>query len=113
MKRARVTMTSEDIRNRKWTEAEVQAMRRAGAARAAGLDLPEKEYEDISRLTPQQLASMVRLRGPRRKQAVSGTGQSHEDVGPWKATGFERARLQPYRRTLPKNDWPLGPEGWG
>ena len=99
-------------------------MRRAGAARAAGLDLPEKEYEDISRLTPQQLASMVRLRGPRRKQAVSGTGQSHEDVGPWKATGFERARLQPCQWTgqsglgfsrrrmyLPAQPHPSGPKG--
>jgi uncharacterized protein (DUF4415 family) len=49
----------------------MQAMRRASTARAAGLDLPEKEYEDIPRLTPDQLARMVRLRGPRRKQAVS------------------------------------------
>ena len=64
-------MTSEDIRNRKWTEAEKQAVRRAAAAQAAGLDLPEAEYEDIPRLTPDQLAQMVRLRGPRRKQAVS------------------------------------------
>lgn len=64
-------MTSEDIRNRKWTEAEKQAVRRAAAARAAGLDLPEKEYEDIPRLTKEQLARMVRLRGPRRKLAVS------------------------------------------
>ena len=64
-------MTSEDIRNRKWTEAEKQALRRAAAARAAGLDLPEKEYKDIPRLTKQQLAHMVRLRGPRRKVAVS------------------------------------------
>jgi len=46
-------------------------MRRASAARAVGLDLPEKEYDDIPRLTPDQLARMVRLRGPRRKQAVS------------------------------------------
>jgi uncharacterized protein (DUF4415 family) len=64
-------MSTEDIRNRKWTEAEIQAMRRASAARAVGLDLPEKEYDDIPRLTPDQLARMVRLRGPRRKQAVS------------------------------------------
>ena len=49
----------------------MQAMRRASAARAAGLDLPEVEYHDIPRLTPDQLARMVRLRGPRRKQAVS------------------------------------------
>jgi uncharacterized protein (DUF4415 family) len=46
-------------------------MRRASAARAAGLDLPESEYDDIPRLTPEQLARMVRLRGSRRKQAIS------------------------------------------
>ena len=66
-----VRMTSEDIRNRKWTKAEKEVVRRAAAQQAAGLDLPEKEYEDIPRLTPDQLARMVRLRGPRRKQAVS------------------------------------------
>jgi len=66
-----VRMTSEDIRNRKWTEAEKEAIRRAAADRAAGLDLPESEYEDIPRLTAEQLASMVRLRDVRRKQAVS------------------------------------------
>ena len=64
-------VTSEDIRNRKWTEAEKEAIRRAAADRAAGLDLPEEEYEDIPRLTAEQLAQMVRLRGSRRKQAVS------------------------------------------
>jgi uncharacterized protein (DUF4415 family) len=64
-------MTSEDIRKRKWTEAEIQAIRKAAADRAAGLDLPEVEYEDIPRLTPEQLAGMVRLRDVRRKQAVS------------------------------------------
>ena len=31
-------MTSEDIRNRKWTEAEKQAIRRAAAKQAAGDD---------------------------------------------------------------------------
>jgi len=64
-------MSSEDIRNRKWTEAEKQVLRRAAAERAAGLDLPEAEYADIPRLTPEQLAHAVRLRGPRRKVAVS------------------------------------------
>jgi uncharacterized protein (DUF4415 family) len=64
-------MSSEDIRNRKWTEAEKNLVRRAAAEREAGLDLPESEYEDIPRLTPEQLARMVRLRGPRRKVAVS------------------------------------------
>jgi uncharacterized protein (DUF4415 family) len=71
MKRTRVTKMSEDIKNRKWTEAEKAAVRRAAAKQAAGLDHPEKEYDDIPRLTADQLARMVRLRGPRRKQAVS------------------------------------------
>jgi uncharacterized protein (DUF4415 family) len=65
------TMSSEDIRNRRWTKAELEAVRSASAAQAAGLDLPEKEYEDIPRLTAEQLAHMVRLRGARRKVAVS------------------------------------------
>jgi uncharacterized protein (DUF4415 family) len=64
-------MTSEDIRNRKWTESEIEAVRKASAAQAAGLDLPEEEYEDIPRLTEEQLARMVRLRPVRRKVAVS------------------------------------------
>jgi uncharacterized protein (DUF4415 family) len=46
-------------------------VRRAAARRAAGEDLPEKEYADIPRLTPEQLASMVRLRDVRRKVPVS------------------------------------------
>ncbi len=54
-------MTTEDIRNRQWTDAEKEAIRSASAARAAGLDLPEAEYEDIPRLTADQLARMVRL----------------------------------------------------
>lgn len=64
-------MSTEDIRNRNWTNAEKQAIRRASEARAAGIDLPEEEYEDIPRLTEEQLASMVRLRDVKRKVAVS------------------------------------------
>jgi len=63
-------MTSEDIRNRKWTEAEKEVIRRGAAKQAAGDD-SDIDYSDIPRLTPQQLARMVRLRGPRRKVAVS------------------------------------------
>ena len=65
------SMSTEDIRNRNWTDAEKQAIRRASEARAAGLDLPEKEYEDIPRLTEEQLARLVRPRRARRKVAVS------------------------------------------
>ena len=64
-------MTSEDIKNRKWTKAELDAVRRASAAQKAGLELPEAEYEDIPRLTPEQLAGMVRLRDVRKKVPVS------------------------------------------
>ena len=63
-------MKSEDIRNRKWTEAEKQALRRGAAAQAAGDD-SDIDHSDIPRLTPQQLVRMTRLRGPRRKVAVS------------------------------------------
>jgi uncharacterized protein (DUF4415 family) len=65
-----VSMTSEDIRNRKWTESEREAIRRGAAKQAAGDD-SDIDYSDIPRLTAEQLARMVRLRGPRRKQAVS------------------------------------------
>jgi uncharacterized protein (DUF4415 family) len=63
-------MTSEDIRNRKWTEAEKEVIRRLAAKQAAGDD-SDIDYSDIPRLTAEQLASMVRLRDVRRKQAVS------------------------------------------
>ena len=65
-----VSMTSEDIRNRKWSEAEKQGVRRAAAKQAAGDD-SDIDFSDIPRLTAKQLAEMVRLRDVRRKQAVS------------------------------------------
>lgn len=64
-------MSTEDIRSRNWTDTEKQAIRRASEARAAGLDLSEKEYEDIPRLSKEQLTHLVRMRGARRKVAVS------------------------------------------
>lgn len=63
-------MTSEDIRNRKWTKAELDAVRRIAAAQAAGDD-SDIDYSDIPRLTAEQLASMVRLRPAQRKVPVS------------------------------------------
>src|SRR6266567_4622042 len=66
-----VRMSTEDIRNGQWTEAEKRAVREAAKARAEGRDLPEEEYEDIPRLTKEQLDRMVRLRDVRRKVAVS------------------------------------------
>jgi len=67
----RKRMTSEDIRKRRWSESEIEAVRKASEAQAAGRDLSEEEYEDIPRLTEKQLASMVRLRDVRRKVPVS------------------------------------------
>ena len=64
-------MSTKDIRSRHWTDAEKQAIRRASEARAAGVELPEKEYKDIPRLTEEQLARLVRPRKVRRKVAVS------------------------------------------
>jgi uncharacterized protein (DUF4415 family) len=64
-------MRSEDIKNRHWTERERQALRRAAARQAAGDD-SHINFEDIPRLTDEQLANMVRLRDARpRKVAVS------------------------------------------
>ena len=65
-----VRMTSEDIRNRKWTEAEKEAVRRGAAAQPAGDD-SGIDYSDIPKLTEEQLARMVRLRDVRRKVPVS------------------------------------------
>jgi uncharacterized protein (DUF4415 family) len=64
------SMKSEDIRNRQWTEEERSALRRAAARQAAGDD-SHINFEDIPRLTAEQLARMVRLRDVRRKVAVS------------------------------------------
>lgn len=61
---------SEDIRNRKWSKVELDAVRRISAAQAAGNDRGI-DYSDIPRLTPEQLAGMVRLREVRRKVPVS------------------------------------------
>ncbi len=64
-------MNSNDIRNRRWTEAEIEAVRKASDAQGAGRALSEEEYEDIPPLTEEQLARMVRLRDVRRKVPVS------------------------------------------
>jgi uncharacterized protein (DUF4415 family) len=62
---------SEDIRNRKLTSREGQAIRRIAAQQAAGSD-SRINLKVIPRLTDQQLAAMVRLRDVRpRKRAVS------------------------------------------
>ena len=53
------------------SDAEKQAIRRASVAQNAGIDLPEKEYADIPRLTEEQLSKLVRPRKVQRKIAVS------------------------------------------
>ena len=63
-------MTSDDIRRRRWTKAELAAVRRIAARQAAGDD-SGINFEDIPRLTDEQLAQMVRLRDIRPKVPVS------------------------------------------
>jgi uncharacterized protein (DUF4415 family) len=64
-------MRSEDIENRQWTERDRQTLRRVARRQAAGED-SRINFEDIPRLTDEQLANMVRLRDARpRKVAVS------------------------------------------
>jgi uncharacterized protein (DUF4415 family) len=61
---------SEDIRNRNWSKAELDAARRIAAAQAVGDD-SGIDYSDIPSLAPEQLARMVGLREVRRKVPVS------------------------------------------
>jgi uncharacterized protein (DUF4415 family) len=65
-----VSMRSEDIKNRKWTDSEIQSMERIAARQAAGDD-SGIDYSDIPPLTNEQLARMVRFRDVRRKVPVS------------------------------------------
>jgi len=66
----RKNVTSEDMRRRRWTKSELDAARRIAARQAAGDD-SGINYEDIPRLTDEQLAKMVRLRDVRPKVPVS------------------------------------------
>ena len=63
-------MRSADIKNRKWTDAEREAVRRASQMQQKGSDAGIN-FEEIPRLTDAQLKSMVRLRDVKRKVAVS------------------------------------------
>jgi len=63
-------MTSKDIKNKRWTEAERRLVKRHAAKQAAGDD-SDINYDDIPRLTDEQLAQMVRLRDIRPKVPVS------------------------------------------
>jgi hypothetical protein len=68
-----VTMTSEEIRSRIWTQREIRALRRIAARQAAGDD-SGIDFCDIPPLTDQQLARMVRLRDFQR-QGKPGSGR--------------------------------------
>ena len=63
-------MSSEDIKNRSWTEAERRSIKRHAVQQAAGDD-SDIDFDDIPALTDQQLAHMVRLRDIRPKVPVS------------------------------------------
>jgi uncharacterized protein (DUF4415 family) len=63
-------MKSGDIGNRKWSEDERQALRRHGARQAAGDD-SDMGFDDIPRLTDEELAQLVPLRDVRPKVPVS------------------------------------------
>jgi len=66
----RRSVTSDDIRRRRWTKAELDAARRIAARQAAGDD-SGIDYGEIPRLTEEQFAKMVRLRHVRPKVPVS------------------------------------------
>jgi len=55
------SVTSEDIRTRKWTDKEKQSPRRIAERQAAGDD-SQIDFSDIPRLSDEQLVGMVRLR---------------------------------------------------
>jgi uncharacterized protein (DUF4415 family) len=63
-------MRSADIKNRRWSEKERRAVSLAAKLQAAGDD-SRIHFDDIPRLTEEQLAQMVRLRDVKRKVAVS------------------------------------------
>jgi uncharacterized protein (DUF4415 family) len=66
-----ISKTSADIKNRKWTDKEMQSLRHIAERQAAGDD-SQIDFSDIPRLTDEQLAGMVRLRDIRQaKVAVS------------------------------------------
>jgi uncharacterized protein (DUF4415 family) len=64
-------MKSADIKNKQWSDKERQTLRRIAKRQAVG-DESRINFEDVPRLTNDQLAKMVRLRDARpRKVAVS------------------------------------------
>jgi uncharacterized protein (DUF4415 family) len=64
------SMTSKDIKNRKWTEAERRSIRHHASKQRSGDD-SDINYDDIPKLTETQLAQMVRSRDLRPRVPVS------------------------------------------
>jgi uncharacterized protein (DUF4415 family) len=62
-------MTSEDIKNKKWSKRELAAVRRIAERQDAGDD-SQIDFSDIPHLTKEQLAGMVRLRDVRQPKTV-------------------------------------------
>ena len=75
-----VSMTSEDIKKRKWSEAEKRTLRLLAARQAAGDD-SNIDYSDIPPLTDEQLAGMVRFRDRQKTTMISL--RVREDVLAW------------------------------
>jgi uncharacterized protein (DUF4415 family) len=63
-------MTSEDIKNKKWSEKDKQSLRRIAERQAAGDD-SEINFEDIPHLTDDQWTAMLRFRKRKPKVSVS------------------------------------------
>jgi hypothetical protein len=57
-------MKFEDVKKRQWTEGEREILRRVAGRQAVGDD-SRIDFDDISRLSDEQLARMVRLRDAR------------------------------------------------
>jgi uncharacterized protein (DUF4415 family) len=73
-------MTSEDIKKRKWSEAEKRTLRLLAARQAAGDD-SNIDDSDIPPLTDEQLAGMVRFRDRQKTTMISL--RVREDVLAW------------------------------
>src|ERR1022692_4121741 len=63
-------MNSGDMKSKVWTEKERQALRKASHTQASG-ETSGIDFSDIPLLTEEQLSHLVRLRGAKRKVAVS------------------------------------------
>ena len=55
------TTASEDIKNRKWSEKEIQMFERLAARQAVG-DESHTNFDDIPRVTDEQVSNIMRFR---------------------------------------------------